>query len=595
MRNDEPFVAEVTLHLRAGYPALSVDTPEEMRAVAALAEAGNRVLRKDAAAHERLDELLEKLPEFAAMVGPNPTIPQAAEAARQLPRDQAKLVLDEISLVTVTYDTVLGFSVPGAKGKQSSNELHVDDPYGAILSLLSVGRLLPSHCLVVFKDIHRYLADTHNPRMCRALRSVLEADALAGLDLRRHVVLLQPDWTLPQELAHLVTRVDFRPPGPKELGELVDSVATSVAGAGNKSTKLPDAVRQAMADSLAGMTKAEAVNALYLTGARRGVFTVESVPDLHEQKAKTFANDGILSYASAEEIAAAPDVGGYDDYLSYIAECRACMTHQAVESGIRRPKGVLLLGVPGSGKSTVATLTAKQLGLPLIRYDVSAVFNSLVGESETRQRAALRRVSAAGPCVLLVDEVDKSLAGAGAAGGDSGTTQRVFGRLLTWLSSENKTAFVLMTANRLVDKETGKQVIPVETLRAGRIDAVFYTTFPSADERERIFEIHMARNRADWSAVSKLDRTRLLQLTDGYVGSEIEQVVVAAVRRAFMTTGSHQPTGEQLADAVAQVTPVKVLDPDGIAAMDKFAKERARPVGRTAAVSGSVRSRRTVN
>lgn len=570
---DPAFVTELALHVRAGYPLLSIDTTEEVRALASIAEAGRRVTRKDASCEDAFavmsgTPLLQAAQTCPEVVGDDPAALSNWLAGR--PEPVAAAARDALGLPLVTYDTVAGFQGYG----DEKTPRYVDDPYGAIQALARVGEGMPEHCLVAFLDVHQYLADPHNPRVRRALRRLVESDALVTDALRRTVLLVQPGWEPPSELKHLAAAVPFRLPPREALAGTFDDATRELP--------VDPTVREAAVDALRGFTETEAVNATYLARVRRGGFPADAVGDLHEQKARSFAGDRVLSYASADEIAAVAPLGGFDNYLGYLAECRACMSEKAAQLKIRRPKGVLIIGPPGSGKSAAAVLTAKKLGQGLLKYDVASVFGSLVGESEARQKAALARVSAAGPCVLLIDEVDKALAGMGGGGGDSGTSQRVFGRLLTWLASENETAFVVMTANRLTDA-AGHQTVPVEALRAGRIDAVFATTFPTAEERDKIFEIHLERAGGQWGLFTDAMKARAVAAADGYVGAEIEQAVTTAVRRAFVATGEVQPSVDQLTAAIGQVTPVKRLDEAGVEAMAKFARDRgALPVGRAA-------------
>jgi ABC-type iron transport system FetAB ATPase subunit len=583
---DTAFVADLVLHARAGYPLLAIDTTEEVRALLCVAEAGRQAVRRDATLQDAFDaigdsDFRREATAVATAAGDGPTAKAALSqwlATKTGPDVDA--ARDALGLPLVTYDTVGGFCGPAGP----LSKLFVDDPYGAVLALGSLDGGLPTHCVVAFLDLHQYLADPHNPRLRRALRRLVESDSLVTAALRRTVVLVQPAWDRPAELKHLIANVPLRLPPRAALVGVFDAATGGVV--------VDPATREAAVDALQGFTETEAVNATYLARVKRGGIPAEAVGDLHEQKARSFAGDQVLTYASAAAVAAVSPLGGFDAYLDYLAECRACMTERAAALKVRRPKGVLIIGPPGSGKSAAAVLTAKRLALPLLTYDVSAVFGSLVGESEARQRAALARVSATGPCVLLIDEVDKALGGMGGAGGDGGTSQRVFGKLLTWLAAENESAFVVMTANRLTDA-AGHQTVPVETLRAGRIDAVFATSFPTRVERAAIFEIHVERAGGQWGLFSDAQKERLAAGTEDYVGAEIEQAVAVAVRRAFTATGEVQPTDDQLLKAVNQVTPVKRLDPAGVAAMEQYARDRgALPVGRPPAADHSPGRRR---
>jgi SpoVK/Ycf46/Vps4 family AAA+-type ATPase len=225
-----------------------------------------------------------------------------------------------------------------------------------------------------------------------------------------------------------------------------------------------------------------------------------------------------------------------------------------------------------TGKSVVAGVAARVLGLPLVTYNFGAIFGSLVGQSESTQRRALRQISALGPIVLLIDEADKAFAGVTGASGDSGTSQRVFGDLLSWLANDNQEAFIIMTMNRLAG-------VPIETVRSGRIEATFYTTFPGYKERERIFKIKLIEQGCPAGAIeealSDFEWKTIIDRTNEYTGAELEGVVTKAVRTAFATRQVLVPNFDDLTKAVKWVTPVARLDKANIDAINTFCKDTA--------------------
>jgi SpoVK/Ycf46/Vps4 family AAA+-type ATPase len=338
-----------------------------------------------------------------------------------------------------------------------------------------------------------------------------------------------------------------------------------------------------MLRAMRGFTQTEASNTIYMCGTEYKGFPIDVVKMIHRQKAATFRNDDILEYVDEDTITDSSQIGGYEVYMEYVDECIECYSPEAMKMGIKRPKGVLLLGIPGTGKSMVAMATAKKMGLPLIKYDFSAVFAGVVGESEARQRRALRRIIAQGPCVLLLDEADKAFGGIVGSNNDGGVGQRVFGRLLSWMANENQEAFVVMTMNRLVDPNTGAVIVPIETIRSGRLDAIWYTDFPNKVEREEILAIHMAKNGADWLALHEEDRAELLKNTDKYVGAELEQLCIKAVRTAWKERKVVQPTYAEVAQARKLVSPVAVMDEINIKKINDFCRDRAIPVSRVKA------------
>lgn len=237
------------------------------------------------------------------------------------------------------------------------------------------------------------------------------------------------------------------------------------------------------------------------------------------------------------------------------------------------PKGVVLIGVPGTGKSYVAAAVSRLLGLPGYIMDIGSVFGSLVGESEQRMRDAIRQIEAQQGCVLLLDEADKAFGGATDSQGDSGVTRRIFGQLLTWLSNKKDRTFVIMTLNRT----TG---IPPEFLRAGRFDAVWYTDLPTETERQQILQIHFKKRgvTADQLCLTEDQWAMLAEQTQSFVGAELEQLVVESRYLSFERRASAVPTFEEIIEAKAAIIPIATLEKEKIDEIREFCQNRARNV-----------------
>ena len=247
---------------------------------------------------------------------------------------------------------------------------------------------------------------------------------------------------------------------------------------------------------------------------------------------------------------------------------------------------VVLLGIPGTGKSYVASAVARLLGLPGYIMDVGSVFGSLVGESEQRMRDALKTIKAQRGCVLLLDEADKAFGGAADSSGDSGVTKRVFGQLLTWLSSKQDRTFVIMTLNRT-------KGIPEEFLRAGRFDKVFYTDLPHELERRAILEIHMRKRHVDPAGLGLGDPewAELLDKTKKFVGSELEEMVREARYISFEARGSGKPNFAELIQAAGGLVPLATLNEESVNAVRTYCQNRATPVSAAPVRTEETRSR----
>ena len=267
-------------------------------------------------------------------------------------------------------------------------------------------------------------------------------------------------------------------------------------------------------------------------------------------------------------------IGGFQNFLEYMEECSVCFGEKAREVGLDAPKGVVLLGLPGTGKSMAAEALGQVLHKPVLIMDMSAAFGSLVGESESRIRTALKQVESFGPSILVIDEADKALAGATGSVGDSGTTRRVLGTLLSWLQSHDSETFVVLTMN---DPTT----VPPEFLRAGRFDKIFYTDLPKPSDREYIIRAQFARRGIEDFDLTKAQWHHMEEATYEFTGAELEEVVKESQRLAFRTRGEMRPTYEELYDKALNLVPMARFDKERIAAIRDWCRDRATPVCNT--------------
>jgi hypothetical protein len=276
---------------------------------------------------------------------------------------------------------------------------------------------------------------------------------------------------------------------------------------------------------------------------------------------------GALSYVDA----AAPDVGGQENMVNYLAtRGKAFGSEKAKKYGLPEIKGLLVTGIPGTGKSLFVRYVARKLGLPLLRFDVGKVFGSLVGQSEAQVRQTIEAAEASSPCVLWIDEIEKGLGGMKGPSGDSGTTQRVFGTILTWLQEKKSPVFVVATANNVTS-------LPPELLRKGRFDEIFFVDLPTAEEREAIARIHILRRERK---VEKLNPKLIADFTEGFSGAEIEQAVIDGMFTAYAQ--DRDVTLEDIQQAAAATMPLSKTMSEDITKLRNWAKGRARMAGKTA-------------
>jgi SpoVK/Ycf46/Vps4 family AAA+-type ATPase len=422
--------------------------------------------------------------------------------------------------------------------------------------LQAIGKL-SDPALVVLKDFHPYLTD---PTVVRALRDL--AHALKSTYTT--VILLSPSLVIPPELEKEISVLDVPLPTFQELFELLKEIATVVRKGNLAKVELTQADAEAMVKAAQGLTLAEAENAFAKAIADDGRLKREDVSLVLEEKRQVIRKSGLLEYFAAEQKLA--DVGGLELLKGWLDRRATAFGEAARKFGLPEPKGLLLLGVQGCGKSLTAKAVAAQWGLPLLRLDMGRIFSGLIGSSEENLRKAIHVAESVAPVVLWIDEIEKGLSGVRSSdSSDSGVTARVFGTLLTWLQEKTAPAFVVATANRI-------DALPPELLRKGRFDEIFFIDLPEHSERREIFEIHVRRRRRD---PKTFDLDALAHAADGFSGAEIEQAVVSALYDAFAE--KTELTQRHLAKAVGETKPLSITMAEEIDRVRDWARTRTRP------------------
>jgi SpoVK/Ycf46/Vps4 family AAA+-type ATPase len=366
---------------------------------------------------------------------------------------------------------------------------------------------------------------------------------------------------LPVELEKDVTVVEFPLPEADEIEETLERVVAAVKDDAKVDSKLKKQDRELLVKSAQGLTLDEIENVFARSLVTKRRFDLDAVL---EEKKQIVRKSGLLEYYPA--INKLEDVGGLELLKDWLEKRKAAFTDKAKKFGIPAPKGVLLLGVQGCGKSLVAKAIAAAWRLPMLKMDVGRIFGSLVGQSEENMRRAIRIAESVAPCVLWADELEKGFSGiAGSGVSDSGTTARVFSTFLTWMQDKTKPVFLIATANDVTK-------LPPEMLRKGRFDEIFFVDLPDDDEREQIFKIHLNRRERD---PSKFDLKQLAAKTSGYSGAEIEQIVVGSLYTAF-DADRDIVTDDLLCEAKATI-PLSVMMEEEIDELRTWAEMRTRP------------------
>jgi ATP-dependent 26S proteasome regulatory subunit len=422
----------------------------------------------------------------------------------------------------------------------------------------------------VMKDLHHYLGSDHRPADPVLLRLLRDAAAAFQRSPQPScLILLSPALSLPADVEKDVTIVDFPIPDATQLRGVLDGMIEANKGRARIAMECSDDDLERLTKAALGLTLHEAENAFARAMVERGSLSADDVAVVAEQKAQTIRKSGILEVVAAT--GSVDDIGGLENLKRWLAKRDGSWLDSAAAWGLPSPKGVLVTGVPGCGKSLTAKCTASMWGLPLLRMDVGRVFAGLVGSSEQNMRTALRTAEAVAPVVLWIDEIEKGFAGMGGPSGDSGTSQRVFGTFLTWLQEKTKPVFVFATANN-IDR------LPPEFLRKGRFDEIFFVDLPTDGERVPIWRVHLTKRLESEGAGGKLtvDDALLADLvgrSEGYSGAEIEQAVIAALYDAF---AERRPLEHSdLGRAIETMVPLSVTQAEQIRALREWADVRA--------------------
>ncbi|MDX2212210.1 MAG: AAA family ATPase [Oculatellaceae cyanobacterium bins.114] len=414
--------------------------------------------------------------------------------------------------------------------------------------------------IFVFKDLHPFI---EAPAVTRWLR-----DAIASFkDMQKAIVLMSPVQNIPIELEKEIAVLDFPLPDMSELNQVLTQQLDQIRPARRITTE----TREKLLKAALGLTRDESEKVYRKAQVTAGRLTEAEVDVVLSEKKQLIRRNGILEYIEEDETIDA--VGGLEELKKWLRQRSNAFTERAREYGLPQPKGMLILGVPGCGKSLIAKTTARLWGLPLLRLDMGRVYDgSMVGRSEANLRNALKTAESISPTILFIDEIDKAFAGStGSADSDGGTSSRIFGSFLTWMQEKTSPVFVMATANRV-------ERLPGEFLRKGRFDEIFFVDLPNAEERKEIFNIHLTKRRRD---IGRFDLDQLVNVCDGFSGAEIEQALIAAMYEAF--AGDREFTQLDIIAAIKATLPLSKTMSEQVTALRDWARQRARPAASSVA------------
>lgn len=502
MRSTESVMREIELLVRARYPILYVVSSEEQRVCQALVQLGKRRNKR--------------LYEWSFTTGIVPA----------------------------------GTSLQSRETRNSSTK----DPMSALDHVID--HVEPA--IYLFKDFHPFLTK-NNFAVIRRLREV----AYELKNSYKTLVLISPVVELPAELEKEVTVIDFPLPDTQDLSKVFDQILQEVKNRPNIKVELPAESREKLLKAALGLTLGEAENVFAKTLVNDGKLTEQDINAVFSEKRQIIRKSGLLDYYETD--VRFEHVGGLDLLKEWLRKRALAFADKARAFGLPAPKGVFLLGVQGCGKSLCAKAVAGLWHMPLLRLDVGRMFGSLVGSSEENMRHAIRIAESVSPAILWVDEIEKALSGSTASGfTDAGTTARVFGTFLTWLSEKTAPVFVIATANSISQ-------LPPELLRKGRFDEIFFVDLPGPAEREEILRIHIARRGRQ---PETFDLKTLAAASIGFSGAEIEESVISALFDAFAEGKDLNTSG--ILKAIKETVPLSRTMQEEMSHLRMWSEGRAR-------------------
>ncbi len=408
--------------------------------------------------------------------------------------------------------------------------------------------------IYVLLDFHPFLEDPVHIRLIKDI-------CIRYRELPRQIVLISHTVKLPAELEAFSARFDMTLPSDQERRSIIRKVADEwVAEHPGSRVKADPKAHEMLIQNLAGLTYADteqlARNAIYIDGA----ITKSDLPEVMQAKYKLLNRGGALQFEY--DTARFGDVGGMSRLKTWLKQRKSVFRGDGETAHLDSPKGIVLLGVQGCGKSLAAKATAGIFGVPLLRLDFGAIYDKYHGETERKLRQSLQTADVMSPCVLWIDEIEKGIAG---RGGETGTTQRVLGTFLTWIAENKSQVFVVATANNI-------NALPPELVRKGRFDEIFFVDLPSNETRAEILRIHLSRREQDSDS---FDLASIAANTDGFSGSEIEQAVVSGLYAAH-ALGETLSTAHILHE-ITQTRPLSVVMAEQIMELRQWADGRTVP------------------
>ncbi len=525
--------------INSSTPIVVMETVEELRAVSLVRQACSDLNMAvfewtiaDGLVRSGLQATLPAMP-----------APQAYAKAAAAPQSESD------HLARVAFSSSTGET---ANPKAPTSIYNSTDPVQALANL----EAMTVEAVFILKDFHRHM---DNPVVVRRLRDVGQKFSAN----RRTLILTAPSIDMPPELASLVEFLELPLPDQSRLREIIRETYTRLSSTHTLKLQLDANGVDAIAANLRGLTEEEADRAISQTLVARLALSPESITDVLEAKKALLQRSQMLEFVDANDNVAS--VGGLDNLKNWLRQRQGAWDPRAREFGLEAPKGVIILGVQGCGKSLCARAVAGEWKLPLVKFDTAAVYDKFIGETEKRIQKVFKVAEGLAPCVLWIDELEKVFAGSGpdSASADAGVSARLLASFLSWMQDRTAPVFVAATCNNVT-------VLPPELIRKGRFDELFFVDLPNQSERKQIFAIQLAKRKRN---PANYDLDKIAAVAKGFSGAEIESAVQTALYAAF--ANKHELTNDDLLHALETTVPLSTTRAEEIATLRDWAKDRA--------------------
>jgi SpoVK/Ycf46/Vps4 family AAA+-type ATPase len=398
--------------------------------------------------------------------------------------------------------------------------------------------------LFLLKDFNRFLTDLSISRKLRNISRILKLQP-------KTIIIIGSDLTIPKELQDLITVVQFQLPLEEEISQELNRLINSL------NIQVDSQLFESLTRACQGLSLERIRRVLSKIIATYKTIDKDSIAVLLSEKKQIISQTEILEYSSVNEQIA--NLGGLENLKDWLKKRKTAFSLQALNYGLPTPRGLLLIGIQGTGKSLTAKAIANDWQLPLLKLDVGKLFGGIVGESESRLRQMINVAETISPCILWIDEIDKAFSNTDNRG-DSGTSNRVLATFISWLSEKTKPVFVIATANNI-------DLLPLEIIRKGRFDEIFFLDLPEQKEREEIFRIHLQNFRPNsWES---FDYRKLAQASDSFSGAEIRQSIIEGMYHAFYE--KREFTTEDICMALKELIPLAHLESDQMIRLQQWA------------------------